>query len=142
MIRAAVSRLLRMEEQMSDSLTPREEVSLDLTRDEVHMLVYGLKDWSGPTDCTESLSRAFGFDGLDDFLAAGDRIANAISRREPLTVRDWTRALLATEVGWVSRVVGYSDEWDSIHAWTDEKSLQVLRSLQRKVPYDRSSVDR
>jgi len=91
---------------MSDSPTPREEVSLDLTRDEVHMLVYGLKDWSGRTDCTESLSKAFGFDGLDDFLAAGDRIANAISRREPLTVRDWTRALLATEVGWVSRVVG------------------------------------
>ncbi|TNC35430.1 hypothetical protein [Mumia zhuanghuii] len=104
------------------------------------MLTYGLMDWDGPTECTDSLARAFGFADLDVFGTSADRIANAIRRQEPLSIRDWTRALFATEVGWASAVVGYASEWEPIHAWSDNRSLAVLRALQRKIPWQREHV--
>ncbi|KAA1418142.1 hypothetical protein FE697_020075 [Mumia zhuanghuii] len=115
-------------------------MSLDLSNAERYMLAHGLKGWDGPTECTESLARAFGFSDLEEFVDDGKRIADAIWRREPLTTDDWTRALFALEVGWVSVVVGYANEWYSVHGWSDGRSLAVLRSLQRKIPWQREAV--
>lgn len=109
-------------------------VSIDLTDEERHMLYYGLIDWGGPSECTESLAVAMGFSGLDDLDREGPRIAAVILAREALPVRDWSRALFSTEVIYASEVVGTGSEWGVVQGGTDAHWIDVLRSLQRKVP--------
>lgn len=112
-------------------------VSLQLTDDERKMLVYGLKDWGGPAHGTDSLAIAMGFAGLDDLQVDGERIADAIAAGQALPVRDWTRAMVATEIVYASEVLGTGSEWTVINAGTDAYWIDVLRSLQRKVPQGR-----
>lgn len=119
---------------------PDSPVVVSLSDDERHMLTYGLKDWNGPTEPTESMAVALGFSGVEDLCSEGDRIAEAISAGEPLTERDWSRALLSTEVVFASIVVGAASEWGTIHSGTDAHWIGVLRSIQRKVPASRRFV--
>jgi hypothetical protein len=70
------------------------------------MLVYGLMDWGGPAYGTNSLAVAMGFSDLEDLQEDGDRIARAIAAGRPLSVRDWTRALVAAEFALASEVLG------------------------------------
>lgn len=124
--------------QPSDmSEPPVKTVSLQLTEDERRMLVYGLKDWGGPAHGTDSLAIAMGFSNLDDLQEDGDRIADAIAAGQALPVRDWTRAMVATEIVFASEVLGTGSEWTVINAGTDAYWIDVLRSLQRKVPQGR-----
>src|SRR4051795_2823092 len=100
-------------------LRPGEKtVQVELTDDERTMLVYGLKDWGGPAHGTEALAVAMGFEGLENLCEDGDRIAVAIGAGEALTVRDWTRALVATEFVFASDVLGTGSEWTVIQAGT------------------------
>jgi hypothetical protein len=101
------------------------------------MLVYGLNDWGGPAHGTDSLAVAMGFASLDDLQDDGGRIADAIAAGQALPVRDWTRAMVATEIVFVSDVLGTGIEWTVINGGTDAYWIDVLRSLQRKVPHGR-----
>ena len=112
-------------------------VTLGLTDDERAMLVYGVRDWDGPAHGTDSLAVAMGFASLDDLQLDGARIADAIASGGALPVRDWTRALVATEVAFASELLGTGSEWTVINAGTDGYWVEVLRSLQRKVPQGR-----
>lgn len=115
-------------------------VAVSLTEEERYMLTFGLKDWDGPTEATESVAVALGFVSIEDLHIEGDRIAEAIHAGEPVSERDWSRALFATEVVFASKVVGAAAEWGSIHGGTDAGWIGVLRSLQRKVPASRRFV--
>lgn len=74
---------------------------------------------------------------LADLQVAGDRIAGAMAAGEALPVRDWTRAMVATEIVFASEVLGTGSEWTVINGGTDAYWVGVLRSLQRKVPQGR-----
>lgn len=81
-------------------------VNPHLTDDERRMLVHGSKDWAGPAHGTDYLTVAMGLVSLDDLHKDSDRIAIAIAYDEPLPVRDWTRAIVATEIVRASDVLG------------------------------------
>lgn len=110
-----------------------EVIAFDLSDEERHLLYYGLIDWQGPSECTESLAVAMGFSGLDDLDREGQRIGAAILAGEPLAPRDWTRALLSTELIFASDVVGTGREWTVIQGGTNAHWIQVLRGLQTKL---------
>ena len=112
-----------------------------LTDEERYVLNYGLIDWNGPSECTESLAIAMGFTGLDDLEQESERIAASIMSGQPLTARDWTRALLSTEIIFASEVVGTGGEWRVIHGRDDAYWIQVLRRIQAKVPWSREFVE-
>jgi hypothetical protein len=49
---------------------------------------------------------AMGFGTVQALYAEGDRIAIDLRSRRPMTRRHWTRALLATEIAFISDVLG------------------------------------
>lgn len=113
------------------------KVTLRLTDEERGMLVSGLNEWGGPANGTQSLAVAMGFSSLEDLDAGdGQRIVEDISSGRALSVRDWTRALVATEIAFSSAVFGAADEWGPLHDGSDTYWMGVLRDLQHKVPYD------
>lgn len=101
-----------------------------LTDQERLVLNRGLVEWGGPAHCTPSLAKAMGFDSVDDLLTEGYRIATDLEAGRPLTRRDWTRALLATEIAFASDVVGSGAEWSDTTGLDDVQTLRVLRLLQ------------
>ena len=116
-------------------------VAVDLTEDERYMLVMGLNGWGGPAHPTEALAVAMGFDSLHQLEAEGDRIAGEIERRAPLSIRDWTRAMVATEIAFASDLLGIGTEWVVVDGRPDEYWVRILRTLQDKVPQARRYLD-
>jgi hypothetical protein len=116
-------------------------VRVDLADEELHMLVRGLTDWGAPAVATERLSVAMGFTSIEDLLEEGSRLAEALAAGQPLSVRDWTRALVATEIAFASDVFGTGSEWTVVQGGSDEQWIVVLRKLQAKVPVDRRFLD-
>ncbi|WP_377273649.1 hypothetical protein [Peterkaempfera sp. SMS 1(5)a] len=51
----------------------------------------------------------------------------------PLKAVDWARALLATEIVFVSDLAGSGVEWSTTTGLTDEATIRTLRSIQRKL---------
>ncbi len=114
-------------------MDPSEPVSVDLEPAERDVLARGLDEWGGPARCTEALAIAMGFEGLDGFLDHCQRLSDAISAGQPLSRRDWRRALLATEIVFASDVVGSGHDWSSTVGLTDGETIHLLRSIQRKI---------
>jgi hypothetical protein len=107
---------------------------VSLTDDERRLLRSGLLEWGGPANCTAEMAVAMGFRDVDDLFKQGDRIRTELHHHEPLTRRDWIRALLATEVVFASNVVGSGHDWSITTGLSDEDSIQLLRSVQAKIP--------
>lgn len=74
-----------------------------------------------------------GFQSVEDLLDEADRIVDAIECRRPLSRRDWTRALLATEIVFASDVLGSGVEWPTTTGLDDRQTLRTLRGLQVKL---------
>jgi hypothetical protein len=53
--------------------------------------------------------------------------------RQGLTRRDWTRALVATELVWASDVFGSGLDAVSTWGYSDAEGVVLLRSIQRKL---------
>lgn len=104
-------------------------MALDLDADERALLASGLMEWFGPLEVSESLAVALGFRGVEDMFAEGARIERAIGNGQPLTARDWSRALAAVGFAFIAE----GDEWTSIRGGTDAYWIGVLRRVQRKV---------
>ena len=113
--------------------TGNELINAELSHDERFVLNRGLVEWGGPARCTPLMAAALGFDGSADLLAEGYRIADDLEAGRPLTARDWTRALLATEIVFASDVLGSGVEWTDTTGLDDFETLQALRSVQRKL---------
>ena len=110
-----------------------EIVVVELDEDERDLLRCGLVEWGGPARCSEELAIAMGFLRFDDLLAEAKRIWAQLERREPLSRWDWTRALLATEIVFVSNVLGSGTDWPITTGWKDERTITTLRGLQTKI---------
>ena len=108
-----------------------EPIAIELTADERRLLSAGLIEWSGPARCTDSFARAMGFADVEDLFLQSKRLVPALRDGQPLSRRDWTRALLATEVVFVSDVVGSGSDWQATVGWSDEATIHILRQLQR-----------
>jgi hypothetical protein len=124
-------------EQANDPQRFNRPVAVDLDQDERYMLIHGLRDWGGPAYGSDALAVAMGFQSMDQIHGEAAHILDAINRNLPLSVRDWTRALVATEFAFMSTVLGTGcDQWTTINGGTEEHWFRILRRLQRNLPAD------
>ena len=113
--------------------SPSDRVAVDLPDEQRTLLIYGLTQWGGPTRATDALARAMGFSDRDAIYSEGRRIRTALQEQRSLTKRDWARALVATEIVFASSFFGAAGDWEAVTPWTDERTLSVLRGLQRNL---------
>jgi hypothetical protein len=106
---------------------------MSLSAEEMQLLREGLMEWSGPARCTEEFAVAMGYSGATELPGQCRSIRDALVAGEDLEPMDWARALLATEIAFASDVVGSGYEWSTTTGWSDEQTVKVLRSLQRKL---------
>lgn len=76
---------------------------------------------------------AMGFRNVSDLFEQGKRIADGIAAGEPESRADWPRAFLATEIVFISNVVGSGWDWAITAGFADGSTLKTLRTLQRKI---------
>ena len=108
---------------------------IDLEPDERQMLVHGLVDWGGPANGSDALAVAMGFANMHQLHIEAQNLIKAIDTSKPLSIRDWTRALVATEFAFVSEVLGTGlGEWSSITGMDPEHWIAILQRLQDKLP--------
>lgn len=110
-----------------------ERVHVDLTQDERTILERGLIEWGGPAKPTDGIARLLGFTDVQALHDEGRRIADALRSGEALTPSDWRRALLSTELVFASDLVGSGGDWSITTGFSDEKTIRLLRSVQRKL---------
>lgn len=113
-------------------------MTVELNSEERAMLRWGLLDWGGPANPTDNIVRAMGFESVVGLHREKRRIADMISTGQPLTVRDWTRALIATEIVWASAVYGSGSDSQYTFGRPDVKAIDLLRSLQDKLMTSRA----
>jgi hypothetical protein len=111
-----------------------EAVQVNLTTEERAFLRHGLAEWWGPARCTDQLAIGMGFEGRDHLHEDVARLREALKVGEPLSHEDWRRVLLATEVVFVSDVVGSGLDWSISSGFSDSDSIGLLRGIQRKMP--------
>jgi hypothetical protein len=115
--------------EAADELT-----GVDLTDDERRVLRFGLLMWSGgPAWMTDEIARAIWFDDREDFNEQRDRLWDAIEAQKPLSPRDWHRALAATELGYISWVLGAAGDWPMVSGIEDHTALDHIRPIQKKL---------
>lgn len=107
-------------------------VSLDDT--ERRFLRAALLDWGGPARPTDAFAVAMGFTSAATLPSEACALWLKIEADEPLGVNEWACVLVATEVVFVSNVVGSGLDWSSTSGLSDEESIAILRGLQRKAP--------
>ncbi len=115
--------------EISDS----EQVEVSLSDEERELLWQGLHQWGGPTRPTDAVANVIGFEDVETLHRDGDRIRHLLRRRGSLTKLDWARALIAVEIVWASEYYGAAGDWEIVSGWSDERTLQTLRSIQRKL---------
>jgi hypothetical protein len=60
---------------------------------------------------TDEIARLLWFDDREDAYEQLSRIRDAIGEQAPLSPRDWHRALAATELGYISAILGAAGDW-------------------------------
>jgi hypothetical protein len=80
------------------------------------------------------LAIGMGFEGRDHLHEDVARLREALEVGEPLLHEDWRCVLLATEVVFVSDVVGSGLDWSITSGFSDSYSISLLRGIQRKMP--------
>ena len=113
-----------------------ELIALSLSDEEREVLARGLSEWGGPARCTHELAIAMGFGSVEDLLAESERMCGHLEQGEPLTRSDWWRALLATEIAFVSDVVGSGVEWPTTTGLDDDQTIRILRAVQVTISRD------
>jgi hypothetical protein len=109
-------------------------ITVALTPAEQDLLAQGLLEWGGPANPTDELARAMGFQGGEDlWRGKGRELRDAVRQGVPLTREDWRRTLLATEIVFVSDVVGAGTEWPVVTGLQDQETITVLRTIQKKI---------
>ncbi len=107
-------------------------VAVDLTPEERRLLIAGIGDWGGPTSCTDSVAQLMGFADVEGLYRDGRGLRERLKFEEPLTARDWGRALLATELCFASSF-GSTIDWEITTGIRDAEAIALLRSLQHKL---------
>jgi hypothetical protein len=113
---------------------------VELDGKERKFLRAALLEWGGPAEPTDDLAMAMGFTCADNLSGEAWTLWRRIESRESLTASDWKRVLLASEIVFVSDVVGSGPDWPITTGLSDEESVAILRGLQRKLPRWRGTV--
>lgn len=113
-------------------MNPDELLTVDLDELERGVLVAALNQWGGPARPTEELAVAIGFEGLADLHRQRPRLAAAIADGEPMSGFDWARILLATEIVFMSSLVGAAFDWEFTTGIGEEAGFKLIRSVQSK----------
>jgi hypothetical protein len=121
-------------------VTGSEPILVDLDNDERAVMRAGLLDWGGPAAPTDALAVAMGFTDAASLSTEAQALWQKIESTGSLTAEDWRRALLAVEIVFVSDVVGSGLDWQFTTGFSDARTIEILRSLQRKLPRWRGSV--
>jgi hypothetical protein len=114
-------------------MDPFAPMVVELTDDERRLLTAGLTEWLGAARCSDAFALAMGFEDRADLFLQTKRLAAALRATQALTPREWTSVLLATEIVFVSAVVGSGLDWRSTVGLSDEETIHRLRALQRKM---------
>jgi hypothetical protein len=114
---------------------PEDEVWYRLTEREVTVLSYGLLEWGGSAQPTDAFAIAMGFESRLDLLETGHRMLDDIRAGKPMTHLDWTRALLATELVFISNMLGAALDWTALTHLSGEVTLETIRLLQSHLVY-------
>ena len=104
-----------------------------LDSDEVEMLARALLEWGGPGHASDGLARGMGFVDAQDLLEQCLRFVRELEGNSPIMSADWARILLATEIVFASDLMGSGTEWRTTTGMTDEETIVLLRSIQRKL---------
>jgi len=110
-------------------------ISIDLSPEERDLLRQGLLEWGGPARCSEEMAIAIGFRSVAELLEESVKIADILLTATSMRELDWRRVLLATEIVFVSNVVGSGIDWVNTTGMSDEETIAILRSVQRKISY-------
>jgi hypothetical protein len=106
-------------------------VDYKLTEIERLVLRNGLVQWGGPAWCTEELAVGMGFLSTSDLFSEGRRMMGALDESRPMSHGDWARTLLATEIVFMSDIVGAGLEWETVTGLSDSDTFITIRRLQR-----------
>ncbi|MYW09009.1 hypothetical protein GT034_11710 [Streptomyces sp. SID2563] len=104
-----------------------------LAEGEVRLLRRALGEWGGPARCSDQLAFGMGFADARDLLDQCGLLGRALANDDPIKPVDWARTLLATEIVFVSDLVGSGIEWQTTTGFSDEATLSTLRKIQRKL---------
>lgn len=99
----------------------------------------GLLDWGGPAAPTDALAVAKGFKDAVRLREETRALWQKIEQAGSLTAGDWRRAMLAVEIVFISDVVGSGLDWRFTSGFSDEETIEIVRRLQRKLPWWRGS---
>ncbi len=109
------------------------DVTLDAQ--DVELLRLGVSHWGGPEYGAELVCRMLELPRVDALYEMARDLRQKLELEEPLHHDDQARALLLTEVMFGSRVAGMGSQWHTVTGWDDEKTVRVLRSVQRKLRF-------
>jgi hypothetical protein len=118
---------------LSEKPTPEPAITLDLTQDQRKVLISGVSSWMGPGYRPSIIMRALMLSERTELRALGGRLSAALHSNSPLPASDWARALLMTEVGFVSRVAGQGSQWTATTSLRDEETIIILRTIQARM---------
>ncbi|MEU3567708.1 hypothetical protein AB0E96_04635 [Kitasatospora sp. NPDC036755] len=104
-----------------------------LAEGEVRLLQRALLEWGGPARCSDQLAFGMGFADAGDLLDQCRTLRRALGNDEPVKPVEWARTLLAAEIVFVSDLAGSGVEWRTTTGLSDEATLPILRSIQRKL---------
>jgi hypothetical protein len=106
---------------------------IDLTGEERDVLAGALTEWGGPAHCTDALAVAMDFGSVEGLYEQAQRLRPLIRSGQPLSRRDWRRVLVSAEFVFASDVFGSGWDWSVTTGFSDEETIRILRSLQRKI---------
>ncbi|MEV3857150.1 hypothetical protein AB0J38_22815 [Streptomyces sp. NPDC050095] len=104
-----------------------------LEAEEIAFVRRALLQWSGPAHCNDRLATGMGFAGESDLRVQADRLAEALGSDLPMPAVDWARTLITAEITFASDLAGAGSEWRTVTGLDDAYSIEVLRSVQRKL---------
>ena len=116
----------------SSNRPAKDKIPVNLTAAQRALLVTGTWLWfDGPNHSDNSTTAAMM--GLKDgqrVSAELRRISGLLVAEEPLTSGDWARALLATEIGFASRIYGSVNDWVNVTGADEVQTFLLLREVQ------------
>jgi hypothetical protein len=110
---------------------------VELTAEERKVLRSGLLMWGGPARMTDHIARCLWFGTAAEFDAERNRLMSAIEEGVALMPLDWHRILAATEIAFISFVLGAGGDWYIVSGLDEHVTLDHLRSIQSKLAWVR-----
>lgn len=103
-----------------------------LTPAEREVLVSGLRQWGGPI-WLDGAAKRIGYQTPTELHDRAAELARRLVHDDGVRLDDLVEALWLVEVAFISDRYGAGVEWETVTGFTDTETIEVLRSLQRKL---------